>query len=102
MKTITLELVGLDGNAYNLLAAFAKQARAEGWSTDEISVLLAEAANGDYDHLLVTLTNVCKSPDYNTDDYTECSECWGSGEIDNDDDYYETCQECMGTGYVLA
>jgi len=55
MKKITLELVGLNGNAFALLGAFRKQARREKWTDEEISEVIKEAQSGDYDHLLQTI-----------------------------------------------
>lgn len=54
-KKVTLQLVGLDGNAFALLGAFQRQARKEGWEQDEIKAVIDEATSGDYDHLLATL-----------------------------------------------
>lgn len=34
-KTVNLELVGTDGNAFAVLGAFRKQARREGWTKEE-------------------------------------------------------------------
>ena len=31
-KTVNLDLVGVDGNAYSIMGAFSRQARREGWS----------------------------------------------------------------------
>jgi sugar diacid utilization regulator len=53
-KKITLELVGLDGNAFALMEAFEQQARREGWTKEEIKTVLDECQSGDYDHLLQT------------------------------------------------
>jgi len=60
---VKLELVGLDGNAFVLLAAFKRQATKEKWTQEEISKVLNEARSGDYDHLLCTLADHCESPD---------------------------------------
>jgi hypothetical protein len=59
-KTVNLELVGLDGNAFALMGAFSKQAKREGWSKEEIDAVLAECNAGDYDYLLQTLIAVCE------------------------------------------
>ena len=59
-KRVKLELVGLDGNAFNLLGQFARQARHEGWTQEEIDKVRDEAMNGDYDHLLATLMEHCE------------------------------------------
>lgn len=60
-KTVNLELVGLDGNAFILLGAFQRQARKEGWSPEEIKLVLDEATDGDYDHLLMVLSTHCQN-----------------------------------------
>jgi len=59
-KKITLELVGLDGNAFALIGAFRRQAKAEGWTKEEIESVCNECMSGDYDHLLQTLISVCE------------------------------------------
>lgn len=55
MKKITLNLVGLDGNAFSLLGNFQRQARKEKWTPQEIKAVMTEAQSGDYNHLLQTL-----------------------------------------------
>lgn len=62
-KQITLELIGLDSNAFSVMGAFKNQARREGWTKAEIDAVLQECMSGDYNHLLVTLIKHCKSPD---------------------------------------
>jgi len=52
---VKLNLVGLDGNAFNLLGHFRRAAQREGWTKDEIDAVLREATRADYDHLLRTL-----------------------------------------------
>jgi len=59
-KQITLELAGLDGNAFSLMGAFQRQAKREGWSKEEIDAVLEECKSGDYYHLLQTLMSYCK------------------------------------------
>ena len=61
-KKVTLELVGLDGNAILLMGAFARQARLEGWTREEINAVLDDAKSGDYDNLLRVLMEHCESP----------------------------------------
>lgn len=58
-KKIRLNLVGLDGNAFALLGAFARQARKEGWTEAEISAVIKDASSADYDHLLRVLVELC-------------------------------------------
>ncbi len=51
---ITVELTGHDGNAFAVLGRCRRAAREAGLSEDEIAAFMAEAAAGDYDHLLQT------------------------------------------------
>jgi hypothetical protein len=78
-KTVNLNLVGLDGNAFNLLGQFQKQARKEGWTQDEIKAVMDEAQSGDYDHLLQTLMDHTNFDDIDEDDFWD--------EDDEDDDF---------------
>ena len=59
-KSINLDLVGIDGNAYVIMAAFQKQARKEGWSKEEIDAVIKDACSSDYDHLLQTFISYCE------------------------------------------
>lgn len=59
-KTVNLDLVGHNGNAFNLMGVFQRQAQREGWTKEEIDTVLELARSGDYDHLLATLMNYCK------------------------------------------
>jgi hypothetical protein len=61
-KRISLKLLGLDGNAFALMGAFRKQARIEGWTDDEIAVVLVDAMSGDYSRLLYVLSSHCEPP----------------------------------------
>lgn len=60
MKTIKLNLVGLDGNAFALMGAFRKQAKKEGWTAAEIKEVLDKCMESDYDDLLCTLMERCE------------------------------------------
>lgn len=62
-KKIKLDLVGLDGNAFALMGAFQKQARREGWTKDEIKIVLDKCTSGDYDNLIITLLDNCDAED---------------------------------------
>jgi hypothetical protein len=62
MKKVKLKLVGLDGNAFSVMGAFNRQARKEGWPTEEIDTVLKEAMSGDYNHLLATIAKHCHNP----------------------------------------
>lgn len=59
-KKINLQLVGLDGNAFNLLGKFSQQAKRENWTKKEIDYVISEATSGDYNHLLRTLFSYCE------------------------------------------
>ena len=59
-KTINLDLLGLDGNAFVLMGVFRKQARREGWDANEIEAVMTECQSSDYDHLLQTLMKHCR------------------------------------------
>lgn len=56
-KKVTLQLEGLDGNAFALLGAFVAQARKEGWAKEETEAVVKEATAGDYQHLLAVLVD---------------------------------------------
>jgi hypothetical protein len=62
-KKVKLSLVGLDGNCFVLMGVFQKQARKEGWTMAEINEVLMECFEGDYDHLLATLSDHCEGED---------------------------------------
>ncbi|MCA0349561.1 MAG: hypothetical protein LCH35_09915 [Bacteroidetes bacterium] len=62
-KTVNLELVGVSGNAFAILGVFSRQARREGWTQEEIDLVLEEAKSGDYDHLLSTIMTYCEPQD---------------------------------------
>ena len=67
-KTINLNLVGLDGNAFSLMGHFSHQAKREGWTKEEIDAVLNECQSSDYNHLLRTLVAHCEPSD---DDFDE-------------------------------
>ena len=45
-----------DGNAFAILGKCTRAARRAGWPKDDIDAFRTEAMRGDYDHLLVTVT----------------------------------------------
>ena len=61
-KKVKLRLVGLDGNAFNLMGQFQKQARKEKWSQEEINHVTDACRSVDYDHLIYVLDNHCEDP----------------------------------------
>ncbi|REE80690.1 hypothetical protein BX611_2342 [Lutibacter oceani] len=71
-KTVNLDLVGVNGNAFAIMGVFKRQAKREGWTQEEIDTVLKEAKSGDYDHLLATIVNHCEAledDNINTEDY---------------------------------
>ena len=59
-KSVNLNLIGVDGNAFAIMGAFRRQAIKEGWTTEEIEAVLEEAKSKDYIHLLGTIENHCE------------------------------------------
>jgi len=55
MTPIVLDLTQINGNAIAILSAFQKAAKEQGRTQAEISLILADARSGDYDHLLATI-----------------------------------------------
>jgi hypothetical protein len=62
-KTVNLNLIGVNGNAFMIMGVFQRQAKREGWTQDEIDAVLTEAKSGDYHHLLATIENHCEPID---------------------------------------
>jgi ERCC4-related helicase len=65
MKKVKMSLAGLDGNAFNLMGQFQRNARRQGIPQEEVKAVLDECRTGDYDHLLQTLMNNIEDPDEN-------------------------------------
>lgn len=63
MQKVKLNLVDLDGNAFALMAAFARAARRQGWMQNQIDKVLEDCMSGDYDHLLYVLIENTESED---------------------------------------
>lgn len=51
---IVVELVGQDGNAFNIISLVRRALKKGGVSKQECDQFMEEAMNGDYDDLLVT------------------------------------------------
>lgn len=62
-QKVILQMVGLNGNAFSIIGAFSKAARAQHWSGNEIKAVTDEAMSGDYNHLLATIMDNVVSPD---------------------------------------
>lgn len=61
-KKVVLQLVGLDGNAFNLLAHFQRAAKEQGWLDEEIKDVVEEATKANYEHLLSVLIEHTLAP----------------------------------------
>lgn len=70
-KKVSLNLIGLDGNAFYLMGAFQRQAKKEKWTNEEIDVVLTEAKSGNYNNLLSTLADHCTMKDEYEDEEDE-------------------------------
>lgn len=89
-KKVKLELVGLDGDAFSLMGAFKQAARRQGWTPEEIKVVLDKCMSGNYDNLLCILSSYTESPESEDDEeenYERCPNC--GSEMDGDD-----CTNC--------
>lgn len=51
---ITVQLVGKDGNAFNILGIYRRAMKRARLPESEIEAFTAEATSGDYNHLLAT------------------------------------------------
>jgi len=63
MRKVTMRLVGEDGNAFAILGRFQREAKAAGWTHEEIRAVMDEATSGDYDHLLAVMMAHVEEPD---------------------------------------
>ncbi len=54
-KSFELDLAGIDGNAWYLMAEFGRQARRAKWTRAEIDKTCEFARAGDYDNLIYVL-----------------------------------------------
>jgi hypothetical protein len=62
-KTVNLNLIGVNGNAFMIIGVFKRQAQKEGWTPEEIDKVTLEAKSADYVHLLATIENHCEPKD---------------------------------------
>jgi hypothetical protein len=56
-KKVVGSLVGVDGSAFSIMGHFKKLARRQGFSQQYIDSVISEAASGDYDHLVSTISD---------------------------------------------
>lgn len=63
-KKVKLNLVGLNGNIFSLMAEFTKAARRQGWTKEETEEVTNKCMNAeDYDRALAVLINHTESED---------------------------------------
>lgn len=62
-KRVKMTLVGLDGNAFVLLGSFKRAARRQGWSSEEIDMVINKCKEGNYDDLICTLMAHIEEPE---------------------------------------
>jgi hypothetical protein len=67
-KKVKLTLVGLDGNAHNLIGKFQLAAKKAGWSKEDVNFVVWKATSGNYDNLLATLMEYSSDPFGSDDD----------------------------------
>ena len=49
-------LVGVDGNAFAIMAHFKRNARRAGWEKEDIDFVIKESQSGDYDNVIATIS----------------------------------------------
>ena len=59
-KKVKINLSKIDGNAFSLMGAWQNQAEKEGWTKEEIEVVIDKCMSGDYNNLVATLRYHCK------------------------------------------
>jgi len=59
-KKVKLNLIGVDGNAFTLMAKFSEAAKDSKWTDAETNTVLSEAISKDYNHLLKTISEHCE------------------------------------------
>jgi hypothetical protein len=64
-RKVKMNMVGMDGNAFNLMAQFEKRAKSDKWTSEEIQYVLHQCMSGDYDHLLSVLLRYTEEDEEN-------------------------------------
>lgn len=71
MNKVKLQLVGLNGNAFSLIAAFKQAAREQKFDKEFIDGVVEKCMSGDYNNLLVTLMEHTEAPDDEGEEWDE-------------------------------
>ena len=58
----TLNLAGIDGNAFSIMGEWRKAAKKSNITSAEIDIVLKEAMSSDYNHLLATIMHHTTNP----------------------------------------
>lgn len=89
LALVIFDLTSVNGNVFSLMGAFKSLAqRTEGWTADDIKIVLDECMSGDYDHAIQTLLAVTTTEEEVSDeDYRE---------DEDDDDGYDDELAAMG------
>lgn len=58
-QQVDLNLEGHDGNSFEIIGSFRRQAKKAGWTDSEIKEVTNKAMEGDYHHLLNTIQEHC-------------------------------------------
>ena len=73
-QRVKLQLASVSANSVNLIEAFQAQAFKEGWTKEEVGIVLDECKLGNYDHLLCTLMKYCEEQRNSSTSTTSTSE----------------------------
>jgi len=91
-KFVKMTLVGVDSNAFSVIAAFKKEARRQGWASKEIDTVMNKAMSGDYNHLLAVYIAHCdmgEMDEVSDDEYNEFLEEWEAELLERERDNEE-------------
>jgi hypothetical protein len=77
-----LQLVGIDGNAFSIMAAVGKAMRIHGYSNQAKGEMVEDSMSGDYNHVIQTAMFWTDSPDDEDEDdpADEWDEDWDDDE----------------------
>lgn len=95
---VSVQLLGIDGNAFNVLGVVSKAMRRAGVAKPEIDEFMKEATSGDYDHLLQTVMKWVTT-DETDDEGEEGKICPRCGRTVDDDGYCPRCQSWDALGF---
>lgn len=62
-KKVICSFVGVDGNAFAIMAHFKACAKKQGWTEEEAKRVTNEATSSDYNHLIYTFLEHTKEPE---------------------------------------